>query len=173
MTGQTRSVAVRALLVAAIAAVLAAPLAGEAAGGTELELGAREAFAVGTDVEVRDVRELDPAPLDTRLREAEERGERWARSFLEIGLRLAGLPPQGRRQEVSVVVPGEWEPGMPLRWARVTVFDGDSLDDAVAGERHVLWVGSDASGRLVVRRALWARLCSRPSGRFWSARPCP
>ena len=164
------SLLVTALAVLAATAAAARPARDRPDG---LALPATAAFAIGTEIRVADVRETPPDSFNVMLRDARSRGEDWTASAVQVGLRLAQLPPLGQRQEVSVEIPGEWEPGMPLTWARVTVFNGGWLDDSATGERYVIWVGSDPAGGLIVRRALWARLCDRPSRRFWSAKPCP
>jgi hypothetical protein len=148
-----------------------------AAGEGELALSPRAAFAPGARARVESVAALPAAAFDDTLARAQARGEPWTRSFLLIALRFAGTAPQGRDQRVEVTTsPGEWEPGSPLRWARVSIEDRGWMDDSVLGERTVVWiVPRERGGGLAVARGLRAWECARstPESHFYSARPCP
>ena len=164
------------LLVAGSVATVADPAVGSTPvaprGG--LDLAAPFAFAIGTDTNVESAEELGTAAFNDSLGAARVRGEPWTRSALGIALRFADPAAIGARQSVRVETsPPEWEPGRALHWVRVTVEEGGWLDDAVAGQRTVLWLVPDADGELVVERALWARLCRRPLQRFYTSGMCP
>ena len=152
------------------------PPLGAAAGGNEFTQSAVAAFAIDARTRVHDVAELDVRAFNDTLAAATARGEPWTGNFIAIALRFAQSPPQGREQRVVVSTgPGEWEPGLPLRRARVTIEDRGWLDDSVAGERWVIWIVADAGGKgLAVARGLRAWECRRsPESSFYSARPCP
>jgi hypothetical protein len=140
----------------------------------ELELPDISAFALGTDINIRSVREVKADSFNVVLRAAQDCGQEWTESFMLIALTFAGVQFTGSRQRVDVQIePSEWESGRTLRWARVTIEDIGWLDDAQYGERYVIWLAPDKDGRLVVKRALWARLCSRAYWRFYSSELCP
>ena len=139
----------------------------------ELDLPAISAFAIGTELNIAGVREIEPDSFNVILRQAQDKGEEWSKSFIQIGLRFANIPPQGRYQKVTVEIPFEWEPSMPLKFARITIVDKGWLDDSQSGERYVIWIATQSTGHLIVQRALWARLCRRAYWRQWSSDPCP
>lgn len=142
--------------------------------GTELSLPDIVAFAIGTDVNIKSVRAMETDSFNVILRAAQERGEPWTDSFILTALRFTGSHLYGSRQSVNVQIePSEWEEGRPLRFARVTIEDKGWLDDSVYGERYVVWLTKNEAGRLEVRRALWAELCSRMYWKFYSADLCP
>lgn len=138
----------------------------------ELDLPVMSAFAIGTDINIASVREIEPDSFNVILRQAQNKGEEWSKSFIQIGLRFANMPPQGRHQEVTVEIPFEWEPAMPLKFARITIVDKGWLDDSQSRERYVIWITTDSTGNLLVKRALWARLCRRAYWQQWSSDPC-
>jgi hypothetical protein len=140
----------------------------------ELELPSISAFSVGTDINIRSVKEIAVEPLNTELREARARKEEWTNSAMHIALRLSGAALSGSRQSVSVTIePSEWEQGRTLRWVRVTIVDEGWLDDSVSGERYMVWLSPDSDGKLEIRRILWAQLCHRPYWKYYSNEPCP
>jgi hypothetical protein len=158
----------------AVVTVLFLGAGGVAPEPSELDLPAVAAFALGARTQVRDVEQVDVAAFNDSLAAAQSRREAWTESFAAVAMRLAQLPPQGREQRVEVAVaPGEWEPGVPLRWARVSVEDRGWLDDSVQGVRLVAWLVPGPQGGLRVHRALRASECSRPGAWFYSVKPCP
>ncbi|NET10635.1 MAG: hypothetical protein F6K16_39270, partial [Symploca sp. SIO2B6] len=82
-------------------------------------------------------------------------------------------PITGRKQQVSVSIPGEWEPGLDFEFARVEITDHGWLSDAIAGERYVFWIVPGETGEFVIQRALRANLCQRPFQEFYSMQDCP
>jgi hypothetical protein len=144
------------------------------AASEELDLPAISAFAIGTQVNIKSVQEMETEAFNDSLRVARERGEPWTGNAILIALRFARLGEVGSRQVVSAEVsPSEWEPGRPLNWVRVTLEEGGWLDDSVSGQRYVIWLTPDTEGRLTLRRALWAQLCWRFYWRYYSAAECP
>jgi hypothetical protein len=144
------------------------------AAGNELDLPAISAFAIGTELNIKSVEEMETDAFNDSLCVARERGEPWTGNAILIALRFARLWEVGSRQVVSAEAsPSEWEPGRPLNWVRVTLQEGGWLDDSVAGQRYVLWLTPDTEGMLTLRRALWAQECHRPYWRYYSASPCP
>ena len=140
----------------------------------ELDLPALNAFAIGTDVNIASVGEKPTESFNDSLRAARERGEEWTANTITIALRFAEFPNIGGRQSVTVQTsPSEWEPGRPVKWVRVTLEEHGWLDDSVSGQRFVIWLTSDPTGELIVRRALWAQECYRKYGRYYTADPCP
>jgi len=132
------------------------------------------AFAIGTGINVHSVDRLDARALTDSLRAAEALDEAWTDDPLMVALKLLPGRPVGRSRSVDAqYAPGEWEPGRPFRWVRVTVVDGGWLDDSVTGIRTVFWLVPCDEGPFRVHRALRAHLCSRPYRRYYSADPCP
>ncbi|MBD3366964.1 MAG: hypothetical protein GF405_02170 [Candidatus Eisenbacteria bacterium] len=159
---------------AALAALTLLACTAGASTVNELELPDISAFAVGIETNVRSVETLDADALTDSLRAADARGETWTVEPLRVGLELVPRRLVGRRRTVEArYAPGEWEPGRPFSWVRVTVEDGGWLDDSVTGVRYVLWLVPCGDGSLRVRRALRAHLCDRPYWRYYSADPCP
>lgn len=140
----------------------------------ELVMPSISAFSIGTDINIRSVKEIAIEPANAVLLEAQERNEEWTNSLVQIALRLSGATLSGTRQSVSVKIePPEWEKGRKFDWARITISDEGWLDDSVSGERYMVWLATDSDGRLKVRRILWAHLCDRPHWKFYSSEPCP
>ena len=138
----------------------------------ELSFPATSAFGMGTEVLVKSVKSLDTKAFNEQLMEAHQNQADWSSNFLQVGLKFIGKPENHRREKISVEIPGEWEPGSPLRsHARVTIARGGWLDDSVAGYRYVLWIVQGEKGELKVQRALYANLCYRPFY-IYSAEPC-
>ena len=130
---------------------------------TELSLSATQAFGIGTKTLVKSAKSIDTKTFNQMLMEAHQNQAEWSNNFVQIGLQFIGGGENHRRQNISVVIPGEWEPGYPLRhYARVTLERGGWLDDSIAGDRYVLWIVQGDGGELKVQRALYARLCYRP-----------
>jgi len=162
----------RTAVLAALLFSIAGPAAGEAR--SELDYVAMDAFAVGTDRNIDSVEELEVDSFNVALAEARGRGEEWTRSPERIALAFAGATLFGPRRKVIVKIePNEWEPGRPMRWARVTIEDEGYLDDSEFGQRYVIWLVPGADGSLKVRRAVWARLCRRRHWQFYTAGLCP
>lgn len=132
------------------------------------------AFAIGTDINVESVEELDASALSDSLAALRERHPEIADDPILAAHRLSGVPVLGPRRSVIVEYsPTEWEPGRPFRHVRVALEDRGWLDDSVAGRRAVLWFVPDEQGRLTVARALRADLCRRPYWKYYSAKRCP
>ena len=145
-------------------------------GGDELALSDTFAFAINAEVEVESVETLDPSNFNDLLLTAYQSQAVWANDPLWVGLQFLqflSLPMTGANQQVSVFIPGEWEPGMEFDYARVVIEDKGWLDDAVAGERYVLWIVLGNEGEFRIQRALRANICRRPDQEFYSAQACP
>ena len=139
----------------------------------ELSLPAIQAFGIGTKKLVKSAKSIDTQAFNQRLMEAHENQAEWSNNFVQIGLQFIGGAENHRYQHISVVIPGEWEPGTPLTsYARVTIENGGWLDDSVAGNRYILWIVQGEQGELKVQRALYANLCYRPFD-MYSAGLCP
>ena len=138
---------------------------------TELSLPVKQAFAIGTETLVKSVKSLDTKAFNQELLKAHQNGEEWSNSLVEVGLKFMGGSENQPRLNISLVIPGEWEPGIPFPYARVTLERGGWLDDSVGGDRYVLWIVQGTKGEFKVQRALYANLCYRPSS-MYSADPC-
>ncbi|MEB3229506.1 MAG: hypothetical protein VKJ64_00740 [Leptolyngbyaceae bacterium] len=144
--------------------------------GSELDLSDIRAFGSTTDSEVYSVEPLDPTEYNALLLSSYQNQAIWANDPLWVGLQLLqflGQPITGAEQRVSVSVPGEWEPGMTFEFARVIIDDKGWLDDAIAGERYVIWIVPGDSGEFKIQRALRANFCRRPLQEFYSSQNCP
>ncbi|MGK7889793.1 MAG: hypothetical protein AB4042_10695 [Leptolyngbyaceae cyanobacterium] len=143
---------------------------------TELGLSDIRAFATTTDTDVYSVETLDLTDYNALLLSSYQNQAIWVNDPLWVGLQLLqflGQPITGSEQQVSVSIPGEWEPGRAFEFARVIIEDKGWLDDAIAGERYVIWIVPGDSGEFKVQRALRANFCSRPPQEFYSIQDCP
>lgn len=121
-----------------------------------------------SDIEVRSVQTLDVGNLNAKVREAAGKGESWIHEPVAVALQFVGAGLKGHTRVIEVRTPPEQRD-----YATITVTETGYLDDAVSGERWRLWLVKGSNGVWTLQRALWARLCHRAGGRFYSAQPCP
>lgn len=136
----------------------------------ELQLDALSAFAIGTDVNIESVREVDADSLNAALGARLRNGGDSAGSPAALALLLTGAEMTGHHQKIDA-----WgDPGEgPSTWFRVSVENEGYENDSSSGDRWVLWMERVADGGLKVRRGPWARQCRRIYWTYYSARPCP
>ena len=121
-----------------------------------------------SDVEVQSVKTLGTDKLNTKIKKAAGKGEKWTRDAVLVALEFVGAGLKGNTKVIDVRTPPEQRDS-----ATITIIESGYLDDAVSGERWRLWLVKGANGTWTVQRALWAQLCSRPGRRFYSAEACP
>jgi len=121
-----------------------------------------------TGIEVRSVKSLDTDKLNAAIGQAAGKGETWAKEAVWVALKVIGPELKGHTKIIEVKTPPEQRDA-----ATVTVTESGYPDDAVGGERWRLWLEKGTDGVWTIKRALWARLCSRPGQRFYSAEKCP
>lgn len=119
-------------------------------------------------IEVRSVKSLDTGKLNVEISQAAAKGEAWTKEAVLVALKVTGTDLQGHTKIMEVKTPPEQRDT-----ATITVTASGYPDDAVGGERWRLWLAKGADGVWTIQQALWARLCSRPGQRFYSAERCP
>lgn len=120
------------------------------------------------DIEVRSVKSLDTNKLNAGVGQAAGKGEAWTKEAVWVALKVVGPELKGHTKIIEFKTLPEQRDA-----ATVTVTESGYPDDAVGGERWRLWLEKGADGAWTIKRALWARLCSRPGQRFYSAKNCP
>lgn len=141
------------------------------AGKTNIESGSmpdRADFAAPAGIEVQSVKAIDPKKMNDEISHAYRKGEAWPKEAVLVAITFVGAGLKGNTKSVEVLTPPE-----ALDTATITVTESGYMDDAISGERWRLWVTKNADGSWVIRRVLWAQLCSRPGRRFYSAERCP
>jgi hypothetical protein len=118
--------------------------------------------------EVRSVKSLDPAAINSGIPQAVSKGEKWPQEAVLVALKMAGAGLKGSSKTIEVQTPPESQ-----ETAIITVTDAGFLDDAVGGERWRLWVSKGVDGTWSIHRVLWAQFCQRPGRRYYSAEKCP
>jgi hypothetical protein len=121
-----------------------------------------------SDIEVKSVKTLDINKLNAEVSKAAGRGETWTKEAIMVALKFVGAGLKGHAKIIDVQTPPEQQDT-----ATITVTESGYPDDAVSGERWRLWLAQGADGAWSIKRALWARLCSRPGRKFYSAEKCP
>jgi hypothetical protein len=121
-----------------------------------------------SDIKVQSVKTLDTDKLNTKVRKAASKGEKWTRDAVLVALEFVGAGLKGNTKVIDVRTPPE-----ERNTAKITVTESGYPDDAINGERWRLWLVKGANGTWTMQRALWAQLCSRPGRRFYSAEKCP
>ena len=125
-------------------------------------------FGVPADIEVKSVKAIDPRKVNDEIGQAYRKGEAWPKEAVLVALRFVGAGLKGNTKSIEVRTPPESQDT-----ATITVTESGYLDDSIAGERWKLWMTKKEDGPWVIKRALWAQLCSRPGHRFYSAERCP
>jgi hypothetical protein len=141
------------------------------AGKAHIEPGStpdRADFGVPVDIEVKSVKAIDPKKVNDEIGQAYRKGEAWPKKAVLVALTFVGAGLKGNAKTIEVSTPPETR-----ETATITVTESGYLDDSIAGERWKLWMTKKADGPWVIRRVLWAQLCSRPGHRFYSAERCP
>ena len=134
------------------------------------------AFSIGTEYLVKEVRSFNVNPYNNYLNSARRNGQQWVNHPISAAVQLtkASLNGEylgGRYQEIETVI-SDFE-GSMLDNIKVEVANTGLADDSVFGERYVIWFSTDENNQLVVRKILWAMLCSRPGQDFYAANSCP
>ncbi len=119
-------------------------------------------------IEVQSVKTLDTNNMNAQVRKAASKGENWVKDAVLVVLKFAGTGLKGHTKIIEVRTPPEQRDA-----AIITVSESGYLDDATSGERWRLWLKKGDNGTWTIQRALWARLCTRPGKRFYSAEKCP
>jgi hypothetical protein len=141
------------------------------AGKTSIEPGStqdRADFAAPAGVEVKSVKAIDPRKMNDAISQAYRKGEAWLNEAVLVALRLVGAGLKGNKKSIEVRTPPESQDT-----CTITVTESGYMDDAISGERWRLRLTKNADGAWVIRRVLWAQLCSRPGQRFYSSERCP
>ena len=141
-----------------------------------LTLPDKDAFSIGTEYLVKDVRSFNINQYNNYLNLARHNGQQWVNHPISAAVQLtkASLNGEylgGRHQEIETVM-SDFE-GSMLDSIKVEVANTGLADDSVFGERYVIWFSTDENNQLVVSKILWAMLCSRPGQKFYSANSCP
>ncbi len=106
--------------------------------------------------------------MNDEISQAYRKGEAWPKEAVLVALRFVGAGLKGNTKSIEVRTPPESQDT-----STITVTESGYLDDAISGERWRLWMAKNADRVWVIRRILWAQLCSRPGHRFYSAERCP
>jgi hypothetical protein len=125
-------------------------------------------FAAPVEIEVQSVKSIDPRKMNDEISQAYRKGEAWPKEVVLVALRFVGAGLKGNTKSIEVRTPPESQDT-----STITVTEAGYMDDAISGERWRLWMAKNADGAWVIRRVLWAQLCSRPGHRFYSAERCP
>jgi hypothetical protein len=125
-------------------------------------------FAAPAGVEVKSVKAIDPRKMNDEISQAYRKGESWPKEAVLVALKFVGAGLKGNTKNIEVLTPPESQDT-----STITVTESGYMDDAISGERWRLWMTKNADGAWVIRRVLWAQLCSRPGYRFYSAERCP
>ena len=141
-------------------------------GKTNIEPGStptdRADFGVSSGIEVQSIKSLDPSASNEKISQAYRKGEAWPKEMILVALKFVGAGLKGNTKNIEVSTPPETQDT-----ATITITESGYLDDAVAGERWRLWMTKKVDGSWIIKRALWAQLCSRPGHRFYSVERCP
>jgi hypothetical protein len=119
-------------------------------------------------IEVRSVKSLDITAINSEISQAAGKGEKWPQEAVLVALKMVGAGLKGSSKTIEVRTPPESQ-----ETATITVTESGYLDDAVGGERWRLWLAKGTDGSWNIQRVLWAQLCQRPGGRYYSAEKCP
>jgi hypothetical protein len=125
-------------------------------------------FAAPAGIEVKSVKVIDPRKMNDEISQANRKGEAWSKEAVLVALRFVGPGLKGNAKTIEVTTPQESQ-----ETATIFITESGYLDDAIAGERWRLWMAKNADGAWVIRRVLWAQLCSRSGQRFYSSERCP
>ena len=121
-----------------------------------------------SDIEVRSVKSLDTIDINSEVSQAAGKGEKWPQEAVLVALKIVGQGLKGSTKIIEVRTPPESQ-----ETATITVTESGYLDDSIGGERWRLWLSKGVDGTWSVKRVLWAQLCQRPGGRYYSAEKCP
>jgi len=134
------------------------------------------------EIEVESVLEYEVSDFNAIIIESVKKSEDWAQDPLLIAIKSArylstknfGWEIKGNKQTIEMnLEPHEIHSDTKIKSAIISIANYGLTDDSIGGDRFQIYLIRNEEDIWQISQVLWALRCTRVSGIFYSAGPCP